>query len=105
MQNQIILSIRHSQVSIFVRPVLLEAELSMQTSRNLRNSDRNPGTVEASFVLKDTFAQNKCSEAKILNDQQPEKSQDKLLILDSVGNSSRKKTEEFKPDTVTLKTK
>ena len=51
-----------------------------------------------------TFAQNKCSEAKILNDQQPGQGQDKLSILDSVSNWSEKKTEELKPDTVTLKT-
>ena len=35
-----------------------------------------------------TFAQNKCSEAKIVNDLQPKQSQDKSLhvILDSVGS-------------------
>ena len=80
----------------------------MQTSRNLRNSDRNPEKgkkrvpVRKTFV---TFAQNKCSEAKILNDLQPEQCRDNLFILDSAGNlKSEKKTEEFKPYTVSLKT-
>ena len=40
----------------------------MQTSRKLRNSNRNPGTVEKSSIRKPyvAFAQKTCSEAHIL---------------------------------------
>ena len=60
--------------------LILETEYFMQTSRNLRNNDRNPGMVEKSFGQKDLcqFTQNKCSKAKIINEIQPEQRQDKL---------------------------
>ena len=51
-----------------------KTEYFMQTSRNLRNSDRNPGTVEKRVSASETFVmfvQNKCSEARILNHLQP----------------------------------
>ena len=53
----------------------------MQTSMNLKKSDRNAGTVRRVSIRKAfvTFAQTKCSEAKILNDLQPEQRQGKLL--------------------------
>ena len=59
----------------------------MRTSRNLRKSYRNPGTVEKRFSFITTFvtfAHNKCSEAKIRNDLQLEQRRDGLFILDFV---------------------
>ena len=52
----------------------------MQASKNLRNSDRNPETVEKRVSVSETFVtfsvQNNGSEARILNDLQPEQSRD-----------------------------
>ena len=86
MQNQIILNI--PKFINLRKNLVLETEYFMKTSRNLRNTDRNRGTVEKRASFRKTFIVTfaKCSEAKILNDLQPEQSQDKLLILDSVGN-------------------
>ena len=56
-----------------------KTEYFMQTSKNLRNSDRNPGTFEKRVSVSETFfmfVQNKCSEARILNDLKPEQSRD-----------------------------
>ena len=83
-----------------------KTEYFMQTSRNLRNSDRNPGTVEKRVSVSETFVtfvQNKCSEARILNDLQPEQSRDNFYT-GFCWQLIQKKTEEFKPDTVTFKT-
>ena len=65
MQNHIILS-NSTFASLNLRKILIpEAEYFMQTSRNLRNSNRNPGTVEKSSIRKPyvAFAQKTCSEA------------------------------------------
>ena len=63
---------------------MLEVEYFMHTSKNLRNSDRNegnPGMMSLRVLIRKTsFTQNKCSEAKILNDQQPEQSQYWILL-------------------------
>ena len=66
MQNQIMtfsrLNLRQN--------LILKAEYFMQTSRNLKKNDQNPGTARRVSIRKSfvTFAQRKCSEAKILND-------------------------------------
>ena len=59
-------------------------------------------SVRKTFV---SLAQNKCSEAEIFNDLQPEQCLDNLFILDSVGKYySETQTKEFNADMVTLKT-
>ena len=63
--------------------LMLEAEYFMQTPRNLRNSHRNPGTVEKRVSVRNTFVtftKNKSSESKILNDLNPEQSRYSLFI-------------------------
>ena len=67
---------------------ILYADVEEFETGSYRNPERwRRVSIRKTFV---TFAQNKCSEAKIFNDLQPEQSQDKLLILDSGWQSIRK---------------
>ena len=86
MQNQKILSNSKLSRLNFRENLIHETEYFIQKSRNLRNSDRNPGTVEKRVSLRKTFVtfvHNKCCEAEILNDLQPAQSRDNLFIVDS----------------------